>query len=148
MKIYLDTNVVLEFFIHRTQFSQVKDILEVAQQGKLEACMSPISLSTVVYLLGIHLKQNGIHEPQKRMEIRALLNDLLGYVHLIDISENFCKEAINDNSFKDIEDSLQYYCAYENRCTSLVTINLKHFPSFDKGIEILRPIEFVDKYLD
>lgn len=148
MKIYLDTNVVLEFFIHRAQFSQVKDILEVAQRGRLEACMSPISLSTVVYLLGVHLKQNGIYEPQKRMQIRALLNDLLDYVHVVDINEGFCKKAINDNSFKDIEDSLQYYCAYENGCTSLVTINLKPFPSLADGIEILSPVEFVDKYLD
>lgn len=51
------------------------------------------------------------------------------------------------NTFTDIEDAIQYYCALANDCDCLITINVKHFKNANKGLEVLDPAEFVNKYI-
>ena len=56
--------------------------------------------------------------------------------------------GINDMAFDDVEDSFQYQCALQNKCDTLITINLRDYLSADTSkVEILSPSEFVDKYL-
>jgi predicted nucleic acid-binding protein len=57
-------------------------------------------------------------------------------------------QALRDEDFRDLEDSLQYYCAVENECDALVTINTRDFPSSSSIIEVLDPKQFVDKYIE
>lgn len=147
MKVYLDTNVVMEFFTQRTQYATVRKIMRAAELGLLTACISTISLSTIVYLLGLRLKEKGIHEPEKRNTIRALLIDLEEYVNIVDLTHEQTNKALKDKSFKDIEDSLQYYCADENDSDCIVTINIKDFPVKKDGINVYTPAEFVNMFM-
>lgn len=148
MKVYLDTNIIMEYFGHRDFYSDVSDILRAAEQQGLEAVISTNSLDTIIYLLGNHLKENGIHEPEKRQQIRKTIKRLLEYIDIVSISKDGVLTAMDDDSFKDIEDSLQYYCAFENEAECLVTINLKHFTKKERKIEILSPTNFVKKYIN
>lgn len=148
MRVYLDTNVVLEHLTQRDLASTVRKIMRAAKLGLIDACFSTISLSTTVYILGLKLKEKGIHEPEKRQTIRRLLLDLEEYINIVDISQEQTNAALKDESFKDIEDSFQYYCAIENDCDCIVTINTKDFPSHGNVIDVYNPVEFVNKFMD
>lgn len=148
MKVYLDTNVVVEFFTQRELYKTVRKIMRGAEMGQLTACISTISLSTIVYLLGLKLKEKGIHEPEKREKIRSLLLDMEEYIIVVDLSQEKSKETLKDEDFKDLEDSFQYYCAVENECDCIVTINIKDFPAKDNGLKVYDPKSFVDTFME
>lgn len=118
------------------------------------ACVSTMSIDSVTYLLGLHLKDKGIHEPKKRQIIREMLNSILSYLSVVDISHSQLLKALNDETFKDIEDSYQYQCAIENECHCLVTFNIKDFPkpsdnkSEKDSIKVLSPEIFDKEYID
>lgn len=151
MKVYLDTNIIMDFITRRDkeQYKTVRKIMRAAECKQLTACASTISLSTTTYLLGLKLKQQDIHEPEKRKKIRQLLKDLTEYITAVDISHEQFRTALDDESFNDIEDSLQFYCAIENGCDALVTINMKHFKGKHKDdIPVFTPSEFVEKFME
>ncbi len=150
MKVFLDTNVVMEVLGHRKQMKDSRRILEAAFQGGIDAFMSAGGVYTISYLLGIELKNKNIHEPYKTAKVRELLTDLLkNYITVIDISHNEMVNALGSKTFRDIEDSYQYYCAIENGCDVLITINIKHFKGeHDETIPVYSPSEFVKQYIE
>lgn len=147
MRVFLDINIVMEFLTQRTHYVAVRKIMRAAQLGLLEVCISTISLSTIAYLLGLRLKQNNVHEPEKRNVVRRLLIELEKYIQIVDISHDQTAIALKDENFKDIEDSFQYYCSLENDCDCIVTINLKDFPACDTII-ICSPEDFVKAQIE
>lgn len=148
MRIFLDANIIMEYFGKRKYYDLVSHILKNAYQGNFDVCLSSSIVDNVIYLLGSQLKAEGIHEPEKRNRIRQMLVRLLSYVDVVDMNRRFILQALRDEEFKDLEDGLQYYCALENKCDALVTINTKDFPSSSSFIEILDPKQFVDKYIE
>ena len=148
MNVFLDTNVVMEFLTQRKLYKTVRKIIRGAEMGQLTACISTISLSTIAYLLGLKLKEKGIHEPEKREKIRSLLLDMEEDLIVVDLSQEKSKEALMDEDFKDLEDSFQYYCAVENECDCIVTINTKDFPAKDNGLKVYDPKSFVDTFME
>ena len=148
MKVFLDANVIMEYLGKRKLYNPVSNILKFAYQSSIDVCISASILDNVIYLLGSQLKMEGIHEPEKRNQIRQTLIKLLSYINVIDISHQSTIQALLDNDFKDLEDSLQYHCALENNCDCIVTINTKDFPSSNDEIEVLDPKHFVNKYLE
>lgn len=146
-RVFLDTNILMEYLANREQVADVKLILKAAYQGKMEACMSAGCLYTLIYLLGLYLKNKSIHEPDKTQQIKDSLSTILGYVDIVDISKEYVKNAINATDFKDLEDSCQYQCAVENDCDILLTINIKHFNKIkNPKCEVLYPQAFLSKY--
>ena len=72
----------------------------------------------------------------------------MSMVTAVGLSQKRLKQGINDMAFDDVEDSFQYQCAVQNKCDSLVTINLRDFRGADTAqLEVLSPTEFVEKYL-
>lgn len=149
MKAFLDTNVVMDFFGYRKYYKEARLIMEAALQGGIDAYMSVGSMYTLSYLLSIDLKLKGIHEPDKTEAIREMLSELLSkYIFAIELSHQKMEYALKDLSFHDLEDSYQYYCAIENNCDAIVTINIKHFKGdHKKQIPIYTPQEFVERFI-
>lgn len=150
MKVFLDTNVVMELLGHRTLVKDAHRILEAAFDGGIDAYVSAGGVYTISYLLGIELKKKGTHEPAKTEKVREILSDLLdNYFSVIDISHEGITTALNDNTFHDLEDAYQYYCAIENECDALITINMKHFKGeHNKAISVYSPSEFVKQFME
>jgi predicted nucleic acid-binding protein len=147
MKVFLDTNIIMEFLSKRKLYVPVDIIIRSTEEDNIGKCISACSFDTLVYLLGIELKKKDIHEPEKRKKTRELLNAILDNVNVADINGNMLRLALNDEHFTDIEDAIQYYCALANDCDCLITINVKHFKNANKGLEVLDPAEFVNKYI-
>lgn len=148
MKYFLDVNVVMEFLANRELGDEAEKVIRSAEQGIFIGCISAMTFDTITYLVGVDLKKQGLHEPQKRERTREMLNNLLGFITVVDISQDFLSKGLNDKSFKDLEDAYQYYCAVENECDGIITINAKDFVGkHEEKVSVYSLTGFVDKYI-
>ena len=148
MKVFLDTNIFLEYFEQRREFQAVSRLLSAIEDGKFRAVVSVGCVYTLAYLVRIELKRQGIHRPEQTEILRNTLNIILSLVTTVGTSHKHLITGVNDLSFNDVEDSFQYQSALQAKCDSLVTINLRDYSGVNtSGIEILSPSEFVAKYL-
>lgn len=148
MKVFLDTNIFLEYFEQRREFQAVDRLLSAVEDGKLKAVVSAGCVYTLAYLIRMELKRQGIHRPEQTVRLRDLLNIVLSMVTVAGVSHKNIVSGTNDLAFDDVEDSFQYQCALQNKCDALVTINLKDYRNADTAkMEILSPTEFVEKFL-
>lgn len=148
MKVFLDTNIFLEYFQERQQCRSVKKIFDAIEDKKLDAVISIGCIYTLDYLIRVGLKRLNIHRPEQTRKLREALNTILEFATVVGTSHDNIVNAINDETFDDIEDSFQYQCALQNKCDVLLTINLRDYPAADiTPIIILSPDDFCKAYL-
>ena len=138
MKVFLDTNIFIEYTTCRKQFRWVRDVFDAIEDEIISAVASVGGMYTNAYLVTLYFKEHGIHRPEQTERVRQTL---LAFLQL-------AQEAVNDERFTDIEDSFQYHCALQNDCDVLLTINIKDYKNvLGQRPEVLTPEEFVEKYL-
>ena len=122
--------------------------MHALEDREIEGVISSGCLYTLTYLLTIGLKRNSIHRPEQTDRLREMLRLIVSLCIVADAPHDKYIEAINDESFTDIEDSYQYQCALYNGCSQFVTINIKDFEKANQmATEILTPGQFVEKYI-
>ena len=148
MKVFLDTNIFMEYTKCRKQYKLVRDIFDAIEDGKFTAVSSVGGMYTNAYLVTLYLKENDIHRPEQTEKLRLILHAFRKIAPTVDCSEETIEAAIDDEQFTDIEDSFQYHCALQHGCDVLLTINIKDYKNvLDFGLEVMTPQEFVEKYL-
>lgn len=148
MKVFLDTNIFIEYFEQRNDYQYVDKILCAIEDKKINAIISVGCVYTLAYIVRMELKNQGIHRPEQTQRLRYTLNTVLSIVNAANVSHQRLIKGINDLAFDDLEDSFQYQCAVQNKCNYLITINLRDFKFADNSnLEIITPKEFVNKYL-
>ena len=148
MKVFLDTNIFLEYFERRREYQAVDKLLSAVEDGKLKAVVSVGCVYTLAYLVRVELKRQGIHRPEQTLRLRSTFNTVMSMVTAVGLSHKQLSQGINDLAFDDVEDSFQYQCAIQNKCDVLVTINLRDYANADTAkMEILSPAEFVEKFM-
>ncbi len=148
MKVFLDTNVFLEYFEQRRECQAVGQLLSAVEDGRLKAVVSVGCIYTLTYLIRMELKRKDIHRPEQTLRLRTMLNTVTSMVTVGGLSHKRIIKGINDTAFDDVEDSFQYQCALQAKCDALVTINLRDYNNADTSkMVIMSPTEFVEKYL-
>lgn len=148
MKVFLDTNIFLEYFEKRQQFQAVSQLLSAVEEGRLKAVVSAGCIYTLAYLVRSELKRQGIHRPMQTLRVRQTLDIVMSLATVAGISHKHMVSGNKDLAFDDIEDSFQFQCALQNKCDVFITINLKDFCQADTStMKILSPEVFVSKYL-
>jgi len=127
MKVFLDTNIFLEYFERRRQHEAVGKLLSAIEDGRVRAFVSVGCIYTLAYLVRMELKRQGVHRPEQTERLRQTLNIVLSMVTVAGISHKRITIGTNDTAFDDVEDSFQYQCALQNKCDALVTINLRDY---------------------
>ena len=51
MKVFLDTNIFIEYFAKRSQFTVVKQLFDAIEDGELEGVLSAGSFYTIAYAM-------------------------------------------------------------------------------------------------
>ena len=149
MRLFIDTNIIIEYIERRNQYEAARTILESLHNGVHEGLVSQGSIYTLAYLTERSLKANGIHRPELTERVRNIMAAILQLVEPIGISRAEMLSAIANHDFCDLEDSMQYQCASQNRCGTLITININDYKDADQSrMEILTPSAFVDKYMN
>jgi len=148
MKVFLDTNIFLEYLQRRRQYQAVSQLLSAIEDKRIKAVVSAGCVYTLAYLIRMELKRQGIHRPEQTNRLRTMLNIVLSMATVAGVSHKRIVSGTNDLAFDDVEDSYQYQCALQNKCDALVTINLKDYRNADSSaIEILSPEAFANEYL-
>ncbi len=133
MKIFLDTNVVVDFCTYREEFFEpVAKIIDLAQSNELELVISSLTFVNVAYIV------------RKAFGKEKVLTKLLKLSEICKISridEEIIKSSIKLNS-KDFEDCVQYLSAKSSNAQIIITRNKEDFLNFP--ITIMSPKEFIN----
>lgn len=118
MKVYLDTNVVLDLLSEaRPNHLYSAAILSVARQGLLKVCVSTQSIIDASY---VQTQSSGVPVEQFRSAIRQLTSTaIITYIEKIDIDLATSCEIL------DYEDAAQIACALNSCCDAIITNDSK-----------------------
>lgn len=118
LKVFLDTNIVLDFLGEREPFYEpVAKLLTLADKKKIMLFTSPTSIATTYYVLARFESKKAVLEKIRKFK-------LLCGISVID--DHVVDKSIN-SGFDDFEDGLQYYSALATACEVIITRNEKDF---------------------
>ncbi|MES2794910.1 MAG: PIN domain-containing protein [Bacteroidota bacterium] len=121
MKIFFDTNVILDWLLDRTNnyAFEATELINFAIQKQIEIYISSGSMFTIAYVL----ERSG----KKGETLKALLTRILELFKIQSTDETPFQLACQ-SKFKDMEDAFQYEIAmFNNNLNYFVTGNLKEF---------------------
>lgn len=129
MKVFLDTNILLDTLVVRTDKSFTENsmqILSLGENGVLDLYISVLSVPTIAYVL-----KNKTSEQKK-----SIITDLTSIVKVLPSLPQHV-ETMLESPIRDIEDALQVQSAKEGQCDLIVTRNTRDFT--DAGMPVLSP---------
>jgi predicted nucleic acid-binding protein len=118
-KIFIDTNIVIDLLSRRKPFyEEAANLFSLADKKIIELSISSLTIANTAYTL---LKQTDAKSAKE------ILRKLRLIVNILSLDDKIIGIALNDNSFPDFEDGLQYFTALENDQDIIITRNLKDF---------------------
>ena len=132
MKVFLDTNILLDLLLQREKCEEVMILLNSIERGVHEGVILDITLVNIDYIAG-----------KQKVDVKEFLKLIVQNCKIVGANNELSMEALAlDNN--DFEDSLQYVCAKHERCEQIIT----HDKGFYLGdIDIVSSSEFVDGFL-
>jgi predicted nucleic acid-binding protein len=117
-RIFLDTNVILDLLGERVPFfDSIAKVATLADQKKLTLIVSPLSFTTMDYVLNKYETSKSVLNKLRKFKIIC---------EVCEVNEETIDKALN-SSFKDFEDAVQYFCALQSNCSIIITRNGKDF---------------------
>lgn len=133
IKLLIDTNIVLDLLAKREPFySGAASLFSKADKQKVKLAVSSLTFANTNYVL------SRLKSPS---EAREILRRFKILVRVLNLNDKITELALNDDSFSDFEDGLQYYSALQNNQDAIITRDLKDF----KNAKI--PVMTADEYL-
>jgi len=132
MKLFLDTNVLIDFILERPKFyPPAAMIISFAAEGKVKVCASSMSIVTTNFIC-VERCNMPLEDFRKKMDF------LRDFLEICSVDESDVYQSY-DNEWKDFEDGVQYYSAQRNGADYLVTRNTKDFE--EKGLNVINADE-------
>ena len=118
-KVFIDTDVILDFFFDRKPFSEEASlILNLCEKGEIKGFITSIMLSNIYYLL----RKTAKHE-----KVIENLKILMSFIDVIVTDKKTVIDALNSD-FKDFEDALQNFSVQNhNEIKIIITRNIKDY---------------------
>ncbi len=133
MKLFLDTNVMLDLLGEREPFYiSAAKIATLADKRKLKIIVSALSFATVSYFL---TKYEGLKNTKDKLRKFKIISGIC------ELDEVIIEKALNSD-FPYFEDSLQYFSALKSECDMIITRNGKDFKK--SQIPVMTPDEFLN----
>lgn len=134
-KVFLDTNVVIDYLARRSKFFQpAAQIIQLGQNRKCELLVSALSFATASFILEAHHK----------LDKRAIVLKFAQFVQMCNITpvdSLIINEAIASR-FSDFEDAMQYFSAIREGADAIITRNCSDFEASE--IEVYEPQQFLN----
>lgn len=133
-KLFLDTNVVLDFVLSREgELNEIEQIFNSAKTGFFECFISESVLTTCMYVL----------EKDKHDTLQILRN-LCSVLKVLPYVPSVLYSSIE--IFDDIEDGYLYFLAQHHKINFFITRNINDFKNAPLLLPVLTPGQFI-KYL-
>jgi len=134
-RIFLDTNIILDLLAERKPFYEsIAKLATLADQKKLALVTTPLSFTTVEYILKGNENAEIVIDKLRKFKIIC---------EVCDVNEKIVEKGLNSN-FKDFEDSIQYYSAVEANCSIFITRNGKDFKN--SSLPIMNAEEYLSSH--
>ena len=133
-KLFIDTNIVIDLLSRREPFFyESAKLFSLADKKIIELNISSLTVANTSYTL---LRKT---DTKKAKEI---LRKLRLIVNILPLDDKIIGLALNDDSFSDFEDGLQYFTAIENNQDFIITKNLKDFKA--SKLPVMTARQFVE----
>lgn len=132
MKLFLDTNVILDTVLQRENYLSASILLSLCDAKEVNGCASILTMANVAYIA---------RKGRNRDDLKAILADLSAMLTVLSMDSKQWEKALSTDA-PDLEDVLQYECAKANDCDIIITNNVKHFRFSD--IKVMTAKEFLD----
>lgn len=136
MKLFIDTNVILDLLQYREPWVNDTIVLfQLAKEKKLELIVTDLTFVNVVYIAQKNC------DKKKLQETLVNLKKLVSVVTIGDI----CIEQALNVDFSDFEDAIQYYAAKKEQVNYILTRDKNGFKMSD--IPVMNVTDFLNSFL-
>lgn len=139
MRVLLDTNVVMDFLVERDGFDDAKKIITATTNQEMFECILATAVTDIAYLMRVNTNPKVDY-----YKIQDTIAELLKVIDILPVTKQDIFDALSLR-WKDFEDALQYTVARTNGCDCIITNNIRDFE--EKDIEVLKPSDFIEKYI-
>ena len=124
MKLFLDTNVLIDFILEGPLFYQpAAMIVSLAAERKIDICVSALSVVTANFIC--------IERCKMPLDVyRRKVDFLRNFIEVCSVDSSDINSSYEAN-WKDFEDGVQYFSAIRSGVDYLVTRNVKDFEEND-----------------
>ena len=134
-KLFLDTNVVVDFLCGREGFYlPAAKLVTKGYNKEVELWCSTLTLSTASYIL----EKNHV----KYSQIINMLTEFVKICQLSPVDKEVVESALSSN-FTDFEDALQYFSAKKSGARIIITRNKEDFAHSE--LPVCFPTEYLEK---
>ena len=150
MKLFIDTNVILEYFMHREEYEVAEKLLKELRNRNAQMFMSVGAFYTIHFIILKYLhKEHGLVGEECLQNLRIILNKILQMFDVAEHDKNSLLRGVSDKEYKDIEDSCQYQVAQKVGCEALISFNISDYSETTDGqVRIYTPQQFIDEVLN
>ena len=118
-KLFVDTNIVIDLLSRREPYyDEAATLFSLADKNQVELSVSSLTIANTSYVL---LRQ------MDSFKAKSILRKLRLIVKILPLDDKIVGLALNDETFSDFEDGLQYFTAIENGQETIISRNLKDF---------------------
>jgi predicted nucleic acid-binding protein len=133
-KVFLDANIMLEYFLGREKKDEVREIFLLIENGTIKAFTSVSIIQTCGYIL---LKS------YNKLVTRQILMGMIKTITIIDCMHATVVLALN-SSISDLEDATQYYSALQHNMEYYLTFDKKLIKQSTSQLPVLSPADFLN----
>ena len=135
MRVMLDTNVILDFFLAREPYQDaVKEIFRLAYQEKIEACTTANSITDIYYIVAKRLGD---------VTARDVLLNLFNIITVFSVNGEDCISALS-LPMADYEDAVISTCAYREDMDFIITNDADFLSVESPLVNIVDPVGFLN----
>ncbi len=131
IKVFVDTNIVLDYFCGRMGDMCAKTIVQFGKDPRIELCVSILTAINALYIIKKYATT--VKPDEIARKFRILPQDYGQYCNA---------QTIN---IDDFEDALQLACAVSGGCRVFVTRDRHLLDADIRSIMVLSPEEFIEK---
>ena len=118
-RIFADINIVIDLLSRRKPFfEEAAEIFSLADKKQVELSVSSLTIANTGYTLLRQMDSN---------KAKSVLRKLRLILKILPLDDKIIGLALNDETFSDFEDGLQYFTAIEDEQEIIITRNLKDY---------------------
>lgn len=137
MKIFIDSDVILDLLLLRSEFHiESEKIFDLASKNQIDLYTTPIVIANVYYIL---------NDINKKKDSKNIISKIREIINILSVDSFEIDNAIT-SEIKDFEDSIQYYSCIKHEIDYIITRNKKDY-KYSK-ISVSTPKEFISFFLN
>jgi predicted nucleic acid-binding protein len=137
-KLFVDTNIVIDLLSRRENFfEEAAELFSLADKTQVELSVSSLTIANTSYVLLRQMDSN---------KAKLVLRKLRLILNVLPLDDKIIGLALNDETFSDFEDGLQYFTAIEDEQELIITRNLKDFKN--SKLPAMTAKQFIEAFPD